>query len=222
MFAPLSRVMPRFAGSVFAGAILLLVPPHRAMAAPQKGLAWKYEPSAFVGINATQVTIAGSGLEAVSDGYNGFAGGVGLAALPKTWFAAEADVFYTHRSFGFGTTKGGFNTLQIPITAQLRMGPTNLGGGFYTALWNFKGEIVQNGAAAAATASSAGHASTEYGVVGLAAFKTPVKGIPLRFEFRFMKSMSDIASSSEFKGSLVEYQFLIGYDFGAAKGSKKK
>jgi hypothetical protein len=193
-----------------------------AFAAPQKGGSLRYEPSAFVGINATQVTLSNATTDFGSDGYNGVTAGLGLAVLPKSFFAIEADVFYTNRVFGFGSTKGSFNTLQIPLSTQLRVGPFNVGAGGYTALWKFNGQMEQSGSQVTATAGNAGNSSTEYGLMGLAALKMPIKGIPLRFELRAFKSMSDIAKSTELKGTLMEYQFLVGYDVGAKSGSKKK
>jgi hypothetical protein len=209
-------------GFIKTSCAIALLSASVAKGAPKKGLALKYEPSAFVGINATQVTIANATTSFVSDGYNGFTAGLGLAVLPKPFIAFEVDAFYTNRIFGFGSTKGSFNTLQIPVSAQLRFGPFNVGAGGYTALWKFNGQMEQAGSTVTATAENAGNSSTEFGAMGLATFKTPIKGIPLRFEFRAFKSFSDIAKSTELKGSLMEYQFLVGYDVGAKSGSKKK
>jgi hypothetical protein len=209
-------------GLLKTSSALALFIPGIALAAPKKGSSLKYEPSAFVGINATQVTISNATTDFVSDGYNGFTAGIGLAVLPKSFFAIETDVFYTNRVFAFGSTKGSFNTLQIPLSSQLRVGPFNVGAGGYAALWKFNGQMEQSGSTVTATAKNAGNSDTEFGLMGLAAFKMPIKGIPLRFEFRAFKSASDVAKSTELKGTLMEYQFLVGYDVGAQSGSKKK
>ncbi len=175
--------------------------------------------SLFGGVNATQVTITDTTSSATSNGYNGATLGAGIAYLPRAFLAVEIDGFMTDRVFEFNSTKGEFKTLQIPATAQLRISKFNVGAGMYSALWKYDGKMTQNGVTTTASANNSGNTSNELGFLALAAFKQEVYRIPLRFELRRFQSTNDLATASNIKGSLVEYQFLIGYDFG--EGSSK-
>jgi len=168
----------------------------------------------FVGGNVPQVTISDSSTTHVSDGYAGHVLGVGFSYIPKPIFAVEVDGFYSYRKFAFGDTQGEFNTLQFPVTAQLRFGRVNVGSGIYAAIWKYDGKITRSGTVIQASATSAGHTKTETGFIALGSFKKSVYGMPLRFELRYCQSVSDVASSSSFKGSIVEWQFLAGWDIG--------
>lgn len=171
------------------------------------------EPSFSLGLNATQVKVSTSSDDYTSEGYMGFVVGGGVAWIPFNALAVQGDVFYSNRIFGFGDTKGFFNTWQIPLTLQLRAGNVSLGGGAYTAFWRALGRMEESGTKVLAEAGAAGQSLTEFGYLGQLALSANVRSLPLRFEFRFFKSLSDVAKSSDFKGSLTEYQFLVGFDF---------
>ncbi len=191
---------------------LLCAAPFSAFAAT--GWLQQFQGTLFLGANAPQVTISDSSTKHVSDGYSGHVLGAGISYVPRPIFALEADGFYAYRKFAFGETKGEFNTLQFPITAQARFWRMNIGAGMYAALWKYDGKITRSGASVQASATSAGHAKMETGFVALGSFKKSVYGLPLRFEVRHCRSMSDLAASASFKGSIVEWQMLVGLDIG--------
>ena len=178
---------------------------------PPKKLLW--EPSISFGLNATQVKVSNSADEYTSEGYLGFVAGAGVALFPKPYLAFQGDVFYSSRIFGFGSSKGFFNTWQIPLTAQLRAGNVSVGGGVYTAFWRAIGRMEESGTKVLVSTDSAGNNLTEFGYLGQIAITTKFGKLPIRFEFRGFRSLSDIAKSPELMGTLSEYQLLVGFDF---------
>lgn len=172
-----------------------------------------WEIALYGGVNATQVRLRSETSSYVSNGYNSFATGGGIAILMNPSVAFQFDTLYTGRVFGFGGSKGYFNCLQFPLTAHLRMGPVRVGGGVYGALWSEMGKIVRGTSSSEVTVNNLGNQSRELGFVVLAGFKTSIKNIPVRFEFRSFSSESDVAKSSTLTGSISEYQILAGYDF---------
>lgn len=172
----------------------------------------KYQPSLFAGVNATQLIVADRVERFTSDGYNGFSLGVGLTVTPKPYYAIEADFAYTNRVFGFGSSKGFFNTWQLPLSVQLRLGPLSFGGGGYAAIWRATGKMEQDGTKLTVSSSSTGNASFEFGWLAMVSFKKEVRKVPIRFEFRRYGSVSDVLKDAKLKGTLQEYQFLAGYD----------
>jgi hypothetical protein len=172
-----------------------------------------WEPSFSFGLNATQVKVSSSTDDYTSEGYMGLVVGGGLAMLPKRYLAFQADVFYANRIFGFGTSKGFFNTWQIPLTAQIRAGNVSVGGGVYTAFWRALGRMEESGTKLLVSANDAGNNLREYGYLGQIAITTKFGKLPVRFEFRSIRSLSDVVKSTDLKGSLTEYQLLVGYDF---------
>jgi hypothetical protein len=172
----------------------------------------KYQPSLFGGVNATQLIVTDQLERFTSDGYNGFSLGVGLTVMPKPFYAIEADIAYTNRVFGFGSSKGFFNTWQIPLSVQLRLGPLSFGGGGYASVWRASGKMEQDGTKLTVSSSSIGNASFEFGWLAMVSLKREVRRVPIRFEFRRYGSISDVLKDTKLKGTLQEYQFLAGYD----------
>jgi hypothetical protein len=166
----------------------------------------------LAGGNGTQLTLEGSTEKFVSNGYASYALGTGFSYFPIPNLAFELDAFFTNRKFGFGSTNASFSTFQIPFTAQYHFLQFHVGGGAYTALWSFNGEMVNNGQTKSISVAQAGQTSSETGYVLLGGLTQRVYGFPLRLEARYFQTMTDIASASSLKGSLIEWQVLLGYE----------
>jgi hypothetical protein len=166
----------------------------------------------LAGANATQLMLQGTNEKFLSNGYASYAVGTGFSYFANPNFAIELDAFYTNRKFGFGSTNASFSTFQIPLTAQYHFLQFHVGGGAYTALWSFNGEMVSSGQAKTISVAQAGQTSSEMGYVLLAGLTQRVYGLPLRLEARRFQSIGDIAKSNSLKGTLTEWQFLLGYE----------
>jgi hypothetical protein len=168
---------------------------------------------ALAGANATQVKVISTDETTVSNGYASYAVGGGFSVFSESNIALSADAFYTNRKFGFGETSATFSTIQVPLMARYYASKLYLGTGVYAALWSFKGEMVTNGESKSVKVSDAGQSSTDLGFLVSTGIKQRIFGLPLLFEIRRFQSLNDIAKSSTFKGSLVEWQILAGYQF---------
>jgi hypothetical protein len=166
----------------------------------------------LAGGNGTQVTVDGNGEKSISNGYASYALGTGFSYFPISNLAFELDVFFTNRKFGFDATKASFSTFQIPFTTQYHFWQFHVGGGAYTALWSFDGVMESDGQTKTVSVADAGQTSSEVGIALLAGLTQRVYGLPLRLEARYFQSVTDIAKSSSFKGSLTEWQILLGYE----------
>lgn len=172
-----------------------------------------WEVALHGGFNATQVRLTNDDSKFESNGYNGFAVGGGLVLLPNPLVAFELDGIYSGRVFGFGSTKGFFNSFQVPVMTQLRIGSLRVGGGFYGSFWNKKGKLLEGDSSAEVSTEDFGNAAIEAGFVSQIGLRTLISNSPVRFEFRALSSLTDTAKSKTLKGSVREYQFLVGYDF---------
>jgi hypothetical protein len=171
----------------------------------------------YLGLGASQLTLKSTTTKDVSDGFLGLIVGAGASYNVIPALDAEMDVMYAQRKIQLFDTKASFPVIQIPLLAKYKFQSLYLGGGGYYALWNQKGQMVQGGTTTAVSASDLGLQSTEYGLVLNVGSKFEAKGIPLRADFRWNKSLSELSSSSAINGSLVEYQLLLAYDFGGGK-----
>jgi hypothetical protein len=167
----------------------------------------------LAGGNATQVKLVGSDETSTSNGYASYAAGGGLSASSDGTLALTAEAFYANRKFGFGDTSAGFSTLQFPIMARYQGSSLYIGGGLYAALWTFKGEMITSGQTKMVKVSETGQSSTDLGFVLSSGLKQKIFGLPLLFELRRFQSVNDVAKSTSFKGSLVEWQALVGLQF---------
>jgi len=172
-----------------------------------------WEVALHGGVNATQVRLISDDSKFESNGYNGFAFGGGIILLPNPSVAFEFDGIYSGRVFGFGSAKGFFNSFQVPAMAHFRMGPLRVGGGLYGSFWNKNGKLLEGDSSAEVSTEDFGNEAVEYGFVSQIGFTTVISKIPVRFEFRALSSLTDTAKSSTLKGSVTEYQFMVGYDF---------
>lgn len=171
-----------------------------------------WEVALHGGVNATQVRLTNDDSKFESNGYNGFAFGGGVVLLPNPSVAFEFDGIYSGRVFGFGSAKGFFNSFQVPVLAHLRMGPLRAGGGLYGSFWNKKGKLLEGDSSAEVSTEDFGNEAIEYGFVSQIGFTTVISKTPVRFEFRALSSLTDTAKSKSLKGSVREYQFMVGYD----------
>ncbi len=188
--------------SVLCGAAFAM---HGAVQAATRG-------HVLLGGNGTQISLVGENETNVSNGYAGYVGGIGFSYIPNPNFVIELDSFWALRKFGFGNTFGSFSTIQIPLTAQYHFWQYHVGGGAYSALWNFQGSMKENGVTKAVAAKDAGISENEFGFVVMAGLTHRVWGLPLRIDARRFQSLSNVSAKSGFKGSLVEWQILLGYE----------
>jgi hypothetical protein len=170
--------------------------------------------SGLAGGNAAQVTLSSSSATAISNGYAGYAAGLGLSYSPMPMTAGEVDLLYSERKFGFNSTKNSFPTIQVPLFLHYRLMNIYAGAGLYGALWKFDGELVKGSKTSEISPTDAGQAALEMGFALDAGMNMMVMGMPLRFDFRRFQSLNDVAKSSSLKGKVVEYQILVGYNKG--------
>lgn len=178
---------------------------------------FEVEPRIIGGLNATQLKFKSLGVDYSSDGYNGYALGGGIAFLPRKTYAIEIDGIYSARVFGFGATKAFFNTLQIPVTGQIRLGPLSVGAGVYGAFWRKGGQLKSSDTTTVVSLGDVGRQSAEYGYLWLVNYKTSFKIFPFRVELRYLNSSNDFAKSDNISGKVNEYQFLFTFDFGLSE-----
>jgi hypothetical protein len=168
---------------------------------------------ALAGVNATQVKLVGSDTTSTSHGYASYTVGVGFSILYKSKASLSLDALYTNRKFGFGITSADFSTIQLPIMARFHTPILYVGAGVYSALWSFKGEMLTDGKSERVKVSDAGQSATEFGFLLSTGMKRSILGLPLLFEVRRFQSINDLAKSNTLKGSLIEWQILVGYQF---------
>ncbi len=164
------------------------------------------------GTNATQMTVAGEGQTSISNGYAGYTIGGGFAYIPNPNLVIELNGFVTQRKFGFGDTFASFPTLQFPLTAQYHFWQFHIGGGAYSALWKFNGQMVSDGTQSTVTVAQAGQKSSELGYLLLAGLTQRIYSIPMRFEARRFQSINNLSSKSALNGKVSEWQLLIGLE----------
>jgi hypothetical protein len=174
---------------------------------------FEFEATVFGGVNAPQVRLTGGPATYVSSGYSGSLSGFGFSVLPDPRYKFELDAVYTNRVFGFGSSKAFFNCFQFPVSVQLRRETLSLGAGVYGAVWRNGKSDNQISSFSEVAADEVGKGSKEYGFLGLLSIRQKILEIPFYLAFRYLRTESDIAKSSLLKGSLSEYQLLVGIDF---------
>jgi hypothetical protein len=175
--------------------------------------------SGLTGLNASQVTLTSSSATSVSNGYAGYALGGGFSYSPFPMVAAEADLLFSQRKFGFNGSKNSFPAVQVPLLAHCRFMRFYGGAGLYGAMWSFNGELVKGSTTSKISPAKAGQETLEMGFAVDFGMNYMLMGIPLRFDFRRLQSFNDITKSSSLKGKIVEYQLMMGYNLGV--GGKK-
>ena len=173
----------------------------------------KFELNLFSGINTAQLRLQSDAASYWSNGYNGHTSGVGLSIVPRPTYALEADAVYSQRIFGFGDYKGYFNCFQIPVTVSSRFESFRAGVGLYGSFWRPGGKLIKNGSISSVGVNEAGNEFFERGVLASIGFRAIIKKVPLNFSLRTIYSIGDIAKATTLKGSMAEYQLLVGYDY---------
>jgi hypothetical protein len=178
-----------------------------------RGSETKFELNLFSGFNTAQLRLRSDSATYLSNGYNGHTSGIGLSVVPRPSYAFELDAVYSNRIFGFGSTKGYFNCLQIPLSVYTRFAGLRMGLGFYGSFWRKGSKLLKKGSISSVGVGETGNEVFEKGIVGTIGYKTRISKIPLHFSLRTLSSHGDVAKSSSLKGSIAEYQFLVGFDY---------
>ncbi|MEY4066383.1 MAG: hypothetical protein RIR26_2591 [Pseudomonadota bacterium] len=173
----------------------------------------KFELNLFSGINTAQLRLKSDSATYLSNGYNGHTSGVGLSIVPRPTFALEMDAVYSNRIFGFGNSKGYFNCLQTPVSIYSRFESFRAGLGLYGSFWRQGGKLLKNGSISSVGVNEAGNEFFEKGILASIGFRAKIKKIPLNFSLRTIYSLGDIAKATSLKGSIAEYQLLVGFDY---------
>jgi hypothetical protein len=172
---------------------------------------------AYLGGGASQLNLTSTTRTNKSDGYLAPVLGGGVSYSFASFLDFEADALYVQRKFGLFDVKTSFPVLQIPVFAKFQYKPFQLNFGLYSALWVFNGEMLQGETTSEVSPADAGLKTSEIGMTAGAGYTFSVRGIPLRAEIRWQKSMTPVATDANLTSSIVEYQCLLAYEFGGRK-----